>query len=143
MATRGWDDARATARLLVRTTLECLRDINKAPDAAASLNNVYRLLEAYRVNPFFGYIQRDVPEGKPDQDAVRTSIRDRHLSEVRTALEEAVNAVFQGESKDAAVQAVENVLRQITYPQHGAPSTAERERVTRFFQEVSQRLTYA
>jgi hypothetical protein len=143
MATRGWDDARATARLLVKTALECIRDTNKGPQSEASLNNVYRLLEAFRVNPFFAYSGRDSREQAPGQNVLRTAIRGRHVEDVAIALDEAVRAVFAGQSKDAAVQSVEAILRRIAYPeQQGVPSQEERARAAQFFETVSQRLSY-
>lgn len=135
MSAEGRNDARIAARLLALTAKECVEAPEKAPAQAVVLNNVFRLLEAYRVNRFFGL---EPPAGYHREEETLSLIPqlEQHVSEVRTALERAVTAAFGGKSKDDAVATIADVLRRVTYPELGAPATAEKNSTARFFSEV-------
>lgn len=142
MAAQGRNDARTAARLLASTAKECLDDPASAPANAVVLNNVYRLLEAYRGNAFFGL----EPAASYYPAAETLSLvppLEQYVSVVRDVLEQAVVTTFAGQPKDEAIAVIENVLKRIAYPEFGAPSDAEKKKVKRFFSEVVQHLQLA
>jgi hypothetical protein len=143
MAAQGRSDARGAARLLAGLALDCIDNPKVAREQQVALNNVYRLLESYRSNVFFGL---EPPREQPKQNAsqkltLRTPI-ERHVKEVRDALEEARQTVFTEDTKDHAIETIENVLRSVAYPKSKSArlSVADREKVTAFFREVVERL---
>lgn len=139
MAAQGRNDARTAARLLASTAEECLNDPARAPANAVVLNNVYRLLEAYRVNAFFGL----EPAASYYPAAETLSLippLEQYVSVVRDVLEHAVTATFVGQPKDEAITLIEDVLKRIAYPEFGTPSDAEKNKVTQFFSAVVQHL---
>ena len=142
MAASEWNDDRSTTLVMADKVLECLRDESKVAGAAVVLNNVYRLLEAFKGNPFFGYVPEE-PLENPELDWV-TMAMEPHLADVRFAIEEALKATFSGQSQEAAIRSVEDVLRGIVAPHDfPVPKPVERDRAVRFFSELSQRLAFA
>jgi hypothetical protein len=127
---------------MAQQTLDCLDDETKVASATVVLNNVYRLLEAFRGNPFFGYVP-DEPSEAPELEWASVAM-EPHVADVRYAIEEALKAVFTGQAHENAIEAVEGVLRALVAPKrHPAPQAAEKERAVRFFSELSQRLAFA
>lgn len=144
MTAHGQNDARIAARLLASTAVDCLRDPTSAAEREVALNNVYRLLEAYKLNPFFGLeapARQDVHAG---ETFAQIQPMERYVNEVRLAIEQAIGAAFVGQSKQQAIDEVENVLRGIVYPQRYAnPTQQQLSKATQFFQEVLSRLKFA
>lgn len=141
MAASEWSDDRSTTLLMAQKALECLQDPKKVPAAATLLNNVYRLLEAFKGNPFFGYVPEE-PVETPDLDWATVAM-EPHVADVRYAIEEALKAVFSGQPMEAAIGTVENVLRGMVAPEKfPAPKKADRERAAEFFSALSQRLAF-
>lgn len=145
MAAHGQNDARIAARLLANTAVDCLRRPEAAHQWQVALNNVYRLLETFRSNPFFGH-------EAPLTTSVRTAPEtlalvppaERHVNEVRLALERALAAVFANQPKDQAIRDIEKVLQGIAYPEKFAePTAVELNRAERFFEEMLQQLRSA
>lgn len=138
MSANEENDARGTARLLALVARDCIGDPGVAAAHEVALNNVFRLLEAYRANPFFGLEPRVKPF--PPRGAAAISLlprAERRVKDVRVALERAVTAVFPGQSKEDAIRALENVLRGITYPeQAGQPSANDRAKAGSFFDRL-------
>lgn len=142
MAASEWSDDRSTTLLMAREALECLRDQSKVAAAAVVLNNVYRLLEAFKGNPFFGYVPEE-PVDTPDLEWASVAM-EPHVADVRYAIEEALKAAFAGQPHENSIEAVENVLRALVAPKrHPALQPAEKERAECFFSELSQRLAFA
>jgi hypothetical protein len=54
MSAHTQNDARGTARLLALSARDTLRSRDMATASEVALNNAYRFLEAFRVNPRFG-----------------------------------------------------------------------------------------
>jgi hypothetical protein len=106
------------------------------------LNNVFRLLEAYRVNAFFGLETRAKPfPGRPTEVISLLPRAERHVKEVKIALAEAMAVAFPGQPKDEAISVLERVLRGITYPnEFDKPSDDDRIKAGSFFDEVVTRL---
>jgi hypothetical protein len=144
MSGRGWDDARATTRLLVGTAVECLQNPKKAPERVTALDNIYRLLESFRTNPIFGFTAIERRGHAKAVDAFTISPpREKHLTDVRDVISDAIAVAFRGKSTDQAVVEVEEVLRLLAYPNKGKPTKPAVQRATRFFTEVSKRLAAA
>ena len=142
MASQGRSDARGTAQLLASMALDCIANPEIARDQKVALNNVYRLLELYRVNPFFG---SEPPVQQPVRGvSQRLSLRrpvERHVNEVRNALESARLAVFGDRGKDDAMKTIGTVLRAMAYPEVKIDiSSNDHEMTTRFFQALVQSL---
>lgn len=135
MAAQGRNDARGAARLLAVVAKDCIRDPAIASEREVPLNNVYRLLEAFRANAFFGAQQPPRPQHQGTAKSL-TLMRpvERNVEEVRSALENAMHNSFAGRPKDEAIKIIEDVLRAITYPENfGEPSADNRKNTAHFF----------
>jgi hypothetical protein len=141
MAAHSRSDARGTARLLATMALASIDNPKRGEPQEVALNNMYRLLQSFRKDVFFGQETDDArPLGASGKLTLRPPV-ERNVREVRKALEEATSVAFEGQAKNEAIEAVEKVLRSIAYPKKGAqPSPAERERVISFFRELVSRL---
>jgi hypothetical protein len=122
--------------------LDCIANPALARDREVALNNVYRLLESYRVNRFFG---SELPRQGFRNEAQRLTLKrpvERHVKEVRDALEHARKAAFGDASKDDALQRVETVLRSVAFPdgEEGQISAEDQQRTTQFFKALADRL---
>ena len=143
MASQGRSDARGTAQLLASMALDCMENPGTAPEQAVALNNVFRMLESYRTNPRFGLesLSTQVAQSVEKRLTLRRPV-ERHVREVRNALEHALALAFVGTGKDLAVQRIEAVLRSITYPEasHAGVSPEDQNLTTRFFEVLVSRL---
>ena len=141
MAAQGRSDARVAARILADAAIECLNNPTLGPSHTVTLNNVYRFLEAYRVNTFFGQEQSVSPSNGSEALSLLSPL-EQNVGAVRSALTDAIQKAFAGQTKDEALSAVESVLKKLAYPEIGVPpSEAERESASRFFSEMNQQLT--
>jgi hypothetical protein len=144
MAAHGLNDARGAARLLAKNARECIHNPAIAPDRQVILNNVFRLLEAYRADPFFG-LERSTKH--PSGSSRKLSLlppAERHVEEVRDVFERAIATTFAGEPKEGAIRLIEDVLRSVTYPeQFTLPSEQDKQRAAYFFDEVVKNLQLA
>lgn len=137
----GEHDARVAAWLLAATALDCLQNPERAQEAETTLNNVYQLLETTRVNPFFGYERSDYSEAEGQAPVFLSSARERHVPEVRSALDSALATHFEHQSREDALRAIGEVLKRLTYPEQFGPSSPdERSKVEHFFEAVKQQL---
>jgi hypothetical protein len=143
MSAHEQNDARGTARLLALAARDSIRDPSSATEHEVALNNLYRLLEAYRVSAFFGMEPRARQFPPRVTEAISLLPRSkRRVRDVRVALEQAQAAVFMGQSKDDAVRLLEKVLRGITYPaQFDHPSEDDRSKADIFFNKVVEHLS--
>ena len=143
MAVDERNDARGAARLLAMAARDCLQRPATVPDRLVVLNNVYRLLEAYRVNTFFGF----EPPTERDRRHAGGSLTlmppiERHVREVRDALEQATEETFAGQPKNKAIEMLEDVLRGLAYPENNVPPSEEdRTKAADFFETVLRRLS--
>jgi hypothetical protein len=143
MAAQGSNDARASARLLAGVAKECIEDPTTAPSRAVVLNNVYRLLETYRVNPFLG-IDRTAAYPQTQESEALNPLAEQHVQDVRDVLRRAVEMAFEGQSIDDAILIVEDVLRGMAYPdKFDAPKDSEKVKAMKFFSEVLKGLQFA
>lgn len=142
MAAQGRTDARGTARLLASMALASIDNPSVGEPQEVALNNMYRLLESFRRDVFFGQeiLSGSQSQSAPDRLALRPPV-ERNVREVREALDEATKVAFGSQPKDLAIEAVENVLRAIAYPTaNTGPSPDDRARVVSFFQALVERL---
>jgi hypothetical protein len=139
MSAQQKNDARGTARLLALAARDSIRNPRDVPATRELLlNNVYRLLEEYRVTAFFGSESSLRPYSVRATEAISLLPRaERHVKDVRAAMESAQATAFPGQPKDQAIEAVVRVLRGITYPERfGSPSDEDLARASTFFDEV-------
>lgn len=144
MSAQQKNDARGTARLLALAASDSIRNPPAIPATReVVLNNVYRLLEAYRVTAFFGLEPSPRPYSAPGAEAISLLPRVEHnVRDVKIAMEAAQAIAFPGQSKDQAMEAVARVLRAIIYPENSAkPSNEELANAGQFFDEVVARLS--
>lgn len=142
MASQSGSDARGAAKLLAAAAHQCISDPGTAPQHQVALNNVYRLLETFRTNASFG-LRR--PARQSSRNAVETlSIMppaERHVKEVRDALERAIEDSFAGCSIEQAVGTIEDVLRAVAYPnKYPEPSIDDRQKTEQFFADLHRHL---
>lgn len=141
LAAQGRNDARTAAHLLASTAKNCLVDPASAPAHVDVLNNVYRLLEAYRVNTFFGL----EPVASYQSAAEAPSLiphPEQYVKAVRDVMERSVEVAFAGQSKDEAITEITGVLKKVAYPEFGEPSEGEKTKATRFFSEMVRELEH-
>lgn len=144
MAAHGQNDARVAARLLASTAVDCLRDPGRAAQWEVELNNVYRFLENFRANPFFG---QEAPSKRTSAGAPETLSfvppMERHVKEVRLALDRALNSIFVGQPREQAITELEKVLKGLAYPERfGEPSHNQLQKAANFFERVLQHLKF-
>ncbi len=142
MAAQGQNDARGTARLLAIAARDCVSNPTVATEQTVVLNNVYRLLEAYRRNVL---PEADSPARRLPPTATEVlsllPAAERHVSDVRAALDGAVAVAFGDRPSEQAINVIEEVLRGVAYPKaHKYPSADNRAAATKFFEELLRRL---
>jgi hypothetical protein len=142
MSARQKNDARGTVRLLAVAARDTIRGHSTARREVV-LNNVYRLLEAYRSTAFFGLEPSPRPYSARAAETISLLPRaERNVNDVKVAIEAAQAKAFPGRSKDQAIEAVANVLRGIVYPADFAkPTNDEVARAGDFFDEFVERLS--
>lgn len=138
MAAQGRNDARTAARMLASAAIRCLESPGSVPSHVTVLNNVYRLLESYRVNTFFGVTA--APDYSTGSTAFSHPPLERNVGAVRNVLREAVKSTFTDRTDDEAISEIEKVIEGVAYPKRGQPSAADKARTVRFFSEVVERL---
>ena len=142
MAVDERNDARGAAFLLASTARDCIDNPAIAPDSEVALNNVYRLLEAYRTDAFFGLgrSSSQSPRGVSENLTLMPPI-ERHAGEIRIALKSAIAEAFEEQPEDNAIETIEGVLRNIAYPQdYSEPSPGARATTSKFFENLLQNL---
>jgi hypothetical protein len=140
MASHGRSDARGTARLLANMALESIANPTRGDPQEVALNNMFRLLQSFQKDLFFG---QETPDQRTPTSADKLTLRppsERHVREVKEALEQATAAAFGDVSKDQAMASIEKVLRSIAYPSKASATATERARATSFFKELVERL---
>jgi len=141
MAAHERGDARGAARLLALMALDCIDNPEMAAEQEVALNNVYRLLESYRSNVFFGLDTPRQPFGRISDKLALTPPKERHVRDVREAIERARLAVFAKQSKERAIESVERVLRSIAYPERKVRSSpADKKKAALFFKTLLEQL---
>jgi hypothetical protein len=132
------NDARGAVRLLATAAKDFIGNEPVALDKEVALNNMYRLLEAYRTHAFFG-LEGSAHPPAPDTAETLTLLppADRHVEDVRKALERALTTTFGDRSTEEALELVESVLRAVAYPEtRNPPTTDDTRRTKRFFEEL-------
>jgi hypothetical protein len=142
MAANAESDARGAAWLLASAARQCIDDPGRAPEWRDALNNTYRLLDAFRQNVFFGLrpprLHRHVRGDVETLTMVPSS--DRHLSELREAMESALALSFSSASKEVAVEKIATVLRAVVEPTRFQASEEDKNKASLFFNELLKRL---
>jgi hypothetical protein len=138
MAVHEQNDARGAVWLLATAAKDFIGNAPVALDKEVALNNVYRLLEAYKAHAFFGL---EAPAVQFPADTAETLTLlppvERHVQDVRDALDYALSATFGEQPAEQSIEFVENVLRAVAYPQeHEQPSGEDRGKAKRFFEEL-------
>jgi hypothetical protein len=88
-------------------------------------------------------------QGPPQAVAEKLTLippMERHVREVRDALERARAAAFSGQSKDRAIASVEKVLRAVAYPKLKTKpklSASDRKKAALFFKKFIEQLQLA
>jgi hypothetical protein len=144
MTAQGQHDARIAARLLAHTAVDCILNPSIATDRTIALNNVYRLLETFKVNPFFGLEDSAAIDLQEEESLSLGQPIEKHVKEVGDAITAAIGVTFDGFTKPQAIDEVEKVLKGIAYPQsYSAPSDNERSRAQQFFEQIMDYLKVA
>jgi hypothetical protein len=131
MAAHDERDARGPARLIAVTAKQCIEEAKATSTEVPALNNVFRLLEAYRSHRFVGYDFEPRSSRGPEALTLLPS-SDRHVLELRDAIGEAIEAVYGSGDTDAAIRSIEGVLRSVAYPAKQTSVKEERDRASRF-----------
>lgn len=144
MAAQDQNDARGTVRLLATAAKDFLGDSAIALDRDVTLNNVYRLLEAYRTHPFFGL---EVPLKSTDDTPEALTLMpppERHVDDVHDALQDALGASFKNSTPHESLDLIERVLKALAgVKDAGQPSNEDREKTRDFFDKLINSLHFA
>jgi len=142
MAKASFSDERASVAVLSHVAIKCLSEPVVAEEDAIALNNAYRLLETFRVDPFFGNELPITGASEYPLGALKNkpTFR-RHAGDVENALKTAVETAFQGASKEDAIEAVKSSLRALAYPaKFGELRQDQRTKCIEFFRVVANKL---
>jgi hypothetical protein len=139
MAAHDQNDARGSARWLASTARRGLEEPPYASSHVSALNNLFRLLEAYRAHRFAGFDFEPRSARGPEALTLLPAV-ERHIVDLRVALDRAFDEVYQGQDRDQAVTSVEDVLRAAAYPESGASQDRERRRVSSFLEKFIDHL---
>lgn len=128
MAANERNDARTRAWLLAATAKEFLSGSEDDPDRKVVLNNVYRLLEAFKSNPFFGLEPPRHDYGQRGRADIPLQPRvGQGIGELRIALKKAMATAFEGQSEEGAITTLESTLRTATHsPEKLSPNDREK-----------------
>jgi len=142
MAANAQSDARGAAWLLASAAQKCIDDPHRAPEWQDALNNTYRLLEAFRRNVFFGTRPlRDWQSGQIEGEMLAMMpSSERHLSELRDAMESALASSFRSIPKEDAVEKISSVLRAVAAPERFKASQDDIQGTKAFFSDLLKRL---
>jgi hypothetical protein len=142
MAVHEQNDARGAVRLLATAARDFIGSVRTDLDKELALNNVYRLLEAYRAHAFFG-LEAPAVQSPGDTPETLTLLPpvERHVQDVRDALDHALSSTFGDNSTEKGLECIESVLRAIAYPEeHKQPSGDDKQRAALFFEELIKNL---
>jgi hypothetical protein len=142
LATESRDDARGSARILALKASACLANRDSGASKEVVLNNVYRLLEAYKNDVFFEAGAANSESSLESSDFFSEYSRETHLADVRGAITSALEAVFGTRSVAQIIGRVEDVLRSVAYPdEYPSKSTEELKTTENFFDKVAMNLS--
>ena len=110
MAMHEQNDARGSARLLANAAKRGIENPRIAPRQKIALNNLFRLLEAYRSHRFFGFDYEPRAEWGSEALTLLPPM-ERHVAELRDALDRAFADSYSGIPREEAIKAVEELLR--------------------------------
>lgn len=132
MAAHDENDARGSARVLASTVRRCIESTEGARKHLSSLNNLYRMLEDYRSHGFISY-GYEPPATRGPEALTLLPPTDRHVLDLRVALDRALAEAYRGTNKEAALDSVESVLKSIAYPDSSSiVAEDDRRRVSEF-----------
>jgi hypothetical protein len=140
MAAYEQNDARDSARLLAERTIEGLESEQHSASTGNSINNMYRLLQSYRLHGFYGYFEHT----RPDDDGSITSLlvsSDKNVGDLGQALDSTFQTVFIGQDPGQAIDGMKGVLRMVAFPEAGErPDPTDVARTKRFFETLLDHL---
>jgi hypothetical protein len=142
MAANAQSDARGAAWLLASAAGRCIDQPEHAAEWQEALNNTYRLLEAFRHNLLFALRPPRAKRHAVGDVEMLTMVpaSERHLSEVRDAITEALAVSFQDIQKEDAIEQIASVLRAIAAPTRFSASDEHKKKARQFFVELLKRL---
>jgi len=143
MSATAQNDVRGTAWLLASATKQCLKDPATGNERFGTLNNVYRLLEAFRTNRLFalGRSGADYPTRSADL-YLASSSNDVHVIDIKEAMQTALATSFGATAKDEAIERLEGVLRSVLDPSQYQSSAEDRQKADLFFTEMMNLLAH-
>jgi len=142
MAANAQSDARGAAWLLASAAKDSIVAPETASEWRDAINSTYRLLEAFRKSVLFGVRAARTRHAASNDLEMLTVLpsSERHLVQVREAMESALATSFARTSKDEAVDTIEKVLRSVLAPEEFEASSEDKEKATIFFSELLKRL---
>jgi hypothetical protein len=142
MAANAQSDARGAAWLLASAASRCIDQPEHAAEWQEALNNTYRLLEAFRHNLLFPLRPPRAKRHSVGDVEMLTMVpaSERHLSEVRDAITEALAVSFQHSQAEDAIEQIASVLRATAAPARFHVSDEQKKKARHFFVELLRRL---
>jgi hypothetical protein len=132
MAAHDENDARGSARVLASTVRKCIDDAGGRRRPLSFLNNLYMMLEDYRSHGFVGFAYEPSSARGPEALTLLPPT-ERHVQDLRFALDRALEEAYRGTEKDVALDRVESVLKSVAYPDDNKTADeADRRTVSEF-----------
>lgn len=103
-------DARASARVLAQTAKRCIGGELEGSTHRVELVNMHRLLNAYKAHGFAGYEYETRSPRGPEALTLMPAM-DRHVVDLRFALDHAFKAGFGDEDVETAIGEIDVVIR--------------------------------
>ena len=110
MAASDQNDARGSARVLANLVIKSIEGPRARDFNIAALNNLFRLLEAYRSHRFVGS-EYEPRSARGPEVLTLLPPTERHVADLRRALSDALDVAYKGEHHEDALNSIENVLR--------------------------------
>ena len=141
MAAQDQNDVRGSARVLASAAKHYLDQLPADDRHIPAMNGVFRLLKVYKASRLQAYEYQPSIDRGPE--AVYTLPNpSRHVGELRTALELALQDAGRDRTQDVTIQAIQDVLRQVA-SRAAVVDDKGRRTATTFLNSLLQHLTPA
>ncbi len=137
MAVVDRSDARASARVLAKTAKRCIDGELEPKTHMVTLNNLFRLLNAYRAHGFAGYKYEVRSPRGPEALTLMPAVN-RHVVDLGGALDRAIADTYDDMSRDEAIEQIDLVIQRVA--QSLEPDVGARELTSKFLGAFINRL---
>ncbi|MBD8471557.1 hypothetical protein [Sphingomonas sp. CFBP 8765] len=139
MAVADQNDARGSAQVLARTARKCIDGTLQASTHRIALNNIYRLLHAYRSHGFAGYSYASRTLRGPEALTLMPT-PDRRVYLLADALERALSETYGNVPGGAVFDELDRVILVVAGNSKDELVDEQREKASRFLDRFAEHL---